>query len=110
MRAVGKRLNEELRRLVKEKIGISLYISKVNAVGGRPVVVLESMRNKIDLMKSKYKLGESKVWVDDDYTEREKDVQRWIEEISKEEKANWLDTKVGYMKLRVDGIYMVRIG
>lgn len=45
------------------------------------------------------------IWIDDDYTEREKQVQGWLREIVEEEEKNGLDTRLGYMKIRMDGIW-----
>lgn len=43
------------------------------------------------------------MWLEDDLTEREKQIQEWLESIAREEEENGLETKLGYMKIRVDG-------
>lgn len=107
IRTTGRGIEEELRRIVKEKIGVNLYIEPrtLRAIGGGIVVTLESMRNKIFLMKNKNRLEENKMWIEDDYTKREREVQKWLSEVAEEEKRNGQTTKVGYLKLSVNGAW-----
>lgn len=66
------------------------------------ILELSSVRNKLELMKTKGGLKETGWWVDDDYTEREKRAMEWLRKIEEEETRNGLDVKVGYMKIRID--------
>lgn len=104
IRTVGAGIKEELREIISDKTGVTLYIKKVRAIGGGLVIELESMANKLDLMKNKKNLGGVGIWIDDDLTNREKEVQGWLESIGKEERKNGLDVQVGYLKIRVQGI------
>lgn len=56
-------------------------------------------------MKKYSDLKETGFRIDDDLTEREKQIQKWLECIEKEERESRLDTKVGCMKIRVEGIW-----
>lgn len=103
IRTVGKGLNEEVKRVVKELMDVDIYIKKVSAIEGGLVVELESFKNKIDILKRKGRLRGINLWIEDDYTKREKEVQAWLGMIAEEESKRGHDTKVGYQKVRVDG-------
>lgn len=103
IRTVGKGLNEEVKRAVKELMDVDVYIKKVLAIEGGLVVELESFKNKIDILKRKGRLRGTNLWIEDDYTKREKEVQAWLGMIAEEESKRGHDTKVGYQKVRVDG-------
>lgn len=54
-------------------------------------------------MKSKKNLGGIGIWIEDDLTNREKEIQEWLGSLEKEERKNGLDVQVGYLKVRVQG-------
>lgn len=105
MRTVGAGIKEELREIIWEKLGISMYIRKIRAVGGGLVIELESMENKIEIMKNKKNLKGVGIWIEDDHTIREREIQSWLEKIVEEERKNGLDAMVGYQKVRVLGVW-----
>lgn len=43
------------------------------------------------------------IWIEDDLTQREKEVQRWLEKIKESEMLNGLEARTGYMKIMVQG-------
>lgn len=107
MKAVDREIEEEIRDLIKEKLGIRLYVRKIRPIGGGIVDELELMKNKIELMKNKSKLGEYRINNEDDYTAREKEVQKWTEMIAEEEGRrirvegvwnDWLETQDTFRK------------
>lgn len=103
IRTVGKGIREEVKSVIKKLLGIDIYIAKVMAVGGGLVVELESFENKIDVLKRRGMLKGINLWIEDDYTERENEVQEWLLKIEKEERARGNEVKVGYQKIRVNG-------
>lgn len=105
IRTVGKGINEEVESVIKKFLGIEIYIEKLSIGGGGIIVKLESFKNKLEIIKRKGMLKGVNLWIEDDYTEREREreVQEWLDKIAKEERANGLETKVGYAKIKVDG-------
>lgn len=103
MRAVGRGIKEEIKGIIKEYVGLEIYIKRVRAIGGELLVELDSMENKINIMKMKIRLRGSGIWIDDDLTRREKQVQEWLESLVKDERENGLNTRLGYFKVQVDG-------
>lgn len=46
------------------------------------------MAKNLDLVKNKKNIRGTGVWVDDDFTNREEEIQAWLESIEKEERKN----------------------
>lgn len=105
VRTVGKGIKEEVTQLVKEKMGMPIYIKRVRPIGGGLVIELESFSNKLEIMKSKAKLYKIGISVENDYTEREKEVMEWLKKMEKEERENGLKVKLGYFKAQVEGLW-----
>lgn len=97
----------EIRKVIERKLGISVERSRSREEREGLVVELGSVKNKIEVIKRKGGLRGTGWWVEDDLSEREKRVQKWLRTIKEEETRNGLDVKVGYMKIRVDGIWYV---
>lgn len=104
-RTVGRGIKEEVRNVLKYYMDIDIYIKKIRAIGGALVIEVELMQNKIDILKRKKLLKETNIWIEDDRTEREKQVQKWLEKLVAEEKGNGHETRVGYMKVSIDGVW-----
>lgn len=75
IRTVGRGLQQEVKNVVRELLGIEIYIKKVEAVEGGLVVELESFSNKIDILKRKGRLRRINLWIEDDFTCSEREVQ-----------------------------------
>ena len=101
IRTVGAGIKEEIASIIKEKMGVIISIERIRAIGGGLVLELESRENKIKVMKNKKYLKGIDIWLDDDYTEREKEIQGWLEEVAEEEKKYGIETRVGYQKIKV---------
>ena len=52
-------------------------------------------------MKNKKLLKGIDILLEDDYTERGKEIQKWLEEIAEEEYKYGIETRVGYQKINV---------
>ncbi|XP_031782863.1 protein bfr2-like [Nasonia vitripennis] len=105
VRTVGARIKEEIKGIIKEKLDEAIYIKKVRAIGGGLIVELESMENKIEVMKKRGMLKGMNVWIEDDLTEREKEIQNWLKMIAEEERGRGLETQIGYQKIKVNGCW-----
>lgn len=105
IRTIGKGRKEEIKEIIKKQIGIDLYIKTIRAIGGGLVLELYAMENKIEIMKRKGMLKGMDLWIEDDLTERERQIKHWLERLMEEEKINGLEVRIGYMKVEVDGIW-----
>lgn len=105
IRTVGKGVKEEIKYVLWERLGIRIYIKKIIAGGGGLIIECESFENKVDIMRKKGLLKGTGIWIDDDYTEREKQIQSWLDSIVEEEGRNGLAVKIGYMKINIDRVW-----
>lgn len=98
-------MKEEIRQIIREKLGLAIYIKKIRPIGGGLVVALESMENKREIMKSKSCLKGSGIWIEDDLTDREKEIQSWLERLKEEEKSLGIEAILGYQKVKIQGVW-----
>lgn len=80
-------------------MNINEYLKRIKAIGGGLIVELEAMENKIEIMKNKGQMRRVNIWIEDDLTNREKQVQEWLDSIVREEGINGLETWLGYRRL-----------
>ncbi|KAI4486372.1 hypothetical protein M0802_012320 [Mischocyttarus mexicanus] len=93
IKTVGGKMKEEIKRI---------FTKRMMAIGGwRLILELESVENKIEIMKRKSKLKGINLWMDDDYTEREKEIERWFDGIKEEKRRREVDIQVGYKRIRI---------
>jgi hypothetical protein len=75
--------------------------------GGKMIVAdLESWGEKRKVMENKRKLREKKgkrVYIEDDLTKKERDIQKELRALAKEERQKGLRVKVGYKKIWIEG-------
>lgn len=67
------------------------------------MVELFAMEYKIEIMKNKSRLEGTGNWTEDDLTEREKEVEEWLESQVREERKKGLESRLDYMKIIVEG-------
>lgn len=104
------RLEEPVRpaveKFVEENLGVQVNLVEAKFIGGGRVCVVEteSMDAKIEIIKNKKKLKEkkSRVFIDNDLTPLEREVQNEIYKTFKTEKENGNNAKMGYRKLTVN--------
>ncbi|KYN07152.1 hypothetical protein ALC62_01884 [Cyphomyrmex costatus] len=65
---------------------------------------LENFEEKIKIMKNKYKLRGRKIYVDDDMTRKEREIQKKVREWAYQEKKKGRMVKVGYGKAEIGEI------
>lgn len=105
LRTVGRGIKEEIRDIINEKMGLSMYIRRIRAIGGGLVIELESMENKREIMKNKKCLKGWEIWIDDDLTDREKEIQAWLVQLKEEERGHGIEVSLGHQKARVQGVW-----
>ncbi|KAK9695249.1 hypothetical protein QE152_g32714 [Popillia japonica] len=65
-------------------------------------VELESFQNKIDIMKAKSKLKNTKIYIDNDLTKEERYIQKELWNAAREERENGNEVKIGYQKMTIN--------
>lgn len=107
IRTIGKGIKKVGKRVLKKYLNIDVYIKRIRAIGEGLLVELEVMGNKIEIMRRKGKLRRVSLVLEDDLTEREKQIQEWLESIVREEGEKGLEARLGYGKIKVEGEWYV---
>lgn len=74
IRTIGRGIREKIGRIVRNKLNLPIYIYKMRPKNGGMFIELESMSNKVEIMKRKRILGEIGIRIEDDLTDREAEV------------------------------------
>ena len=103
----GIRGKEGVERLFTEKLEVQCKIDWVKESGreGRRMVVARcsSWEEKLQVLKNKYKLKGTDIFIEQDLTWEEREMQRKIVRMAVEERKKGRVVKVGYQKIGVDG-------
>ena len=111
IRAAGNEhgIAQEVKQLLGEKLRVVPKIVRVQRVGGGPVVTLLSMETKEAIMKRKGELRDAAIWIEDDYTTREKEVEEWLMTEAEKKRREGKIIRRGYMKINVNGVWWQRV-
>lgn len=98
-------IEEEVSKFVKEKLKIEVGVKKAYRIRireNRDIVIasLENWEQKREVMSRKKNLGQG-IWIEDDLTKEEREIQRRMRERAREEREKGNKVKVGYMKLYI---------
>lgn len=105
-RLEGPALTKAVEDLLKLHLKVTpkfLWVKKMN--DERCICGLENFGNKLEIMKSKQKLKmvkDRKIFIMDDLTYNEREIQRKIRERASQEKARNAKVKIGYQYLIID--------
>lgn len=97
---------KEMEQWLKETLETEVRVDKLERVGGAIWrAELESLGQKLDIMDRKGRLEALGwgVWITDDLTERQREVQTWLGKQADGWKMKGYETTVGYQRLWVDG-------
>jgi hypothetical protein len=99
-------LKEKVKNFLSEYVGVTAEIRRIRRIKENICVVqLNSWEEKLSIMENKRKLGNlriMKVYIDNDLTKREQEVQKKIREIAKNERSKGTEVRVGYNKLWIN--------
>lgn len=102
----GKR-SEDVETWLRRDLGVEAEVKEAYEVGGNKLVArIGSWEQKQRVMRSKSELKNgknNKVFIDHDLTPKEREVQRVIRGVAKEERTRGRRVEVGYRRLKVDG-------
>jgi hypothetical protein len=74
------------------------------------LVKIEIWEQKKNIMLNKSKLKEKKgerIYIDDDLTKEEKETQKKLRELAREEKDRGKSVKIGYRKIQINGDLLI---
>lgn len=101
-------IKEQIQSFTRESLGIESKIRDVRKLGPKTCLVeLENRNEKRKIMFNKRKLKEipnRKIFIMDDLTKRELEMQKKLRSKAIEEKAKGKEVTIGYRKLTIDGV------
>uniref|UniRef100_A0A6P7GHK2 Uncharacterized protein LOC114342707 isoform X2 n=1 Tax=Diabrotica virgifera virgifera TaxID=50390 RepID=A0A6P7GHK2_DIAVI len=92
---IGRNLKLQVKLRGAVKIGDQIFVAE-----------MENLTDKLSVLKNKGKLKNlqgQKVYIESDLTRKEREIQAKIRKMAKEEKDKGNTTKIGYMKLEING-------
>jgi len=100
------KIEQEVKKFIKENLKIEVEIDKAFKIwtrGNRCTVVAElrSWEQKRDIMSKKRELKE-RIFIDDDLTKKEREIQGHLKDKAKEEREKGNRVKIGYGKIMVN--------
>lgn len=104
-------LIDNIREFIKEKVKVEAKVNKAFNIRTRDnkkitIAQLESIEKKKEVMINKKNIGDERVFIDDDLTWKEREIQSKIREIAKKKRQEGREVKVSYMKMIVDGKWL----
>jgi hypothetical protein len=99
---------KKLEKWMKAELEVEVRVKEMYKINGGKMIVaeLESWREKRKVMENKRKLREKKgkrMYIEDDMTKKERDTQKKLRTLAKEEREKGLRVKVGYKKIWIEG-------
>lgn len=100
---------EATKQFIEAKLGVEVEVKRVitlKEVKGMNInlVEMKDWDNKQTVMKNKYKLRGTNVYIDNDMTPKEREIQAEIRKIAKDERSKGRRTKIGYKKITIEGV------
>lgn len=102
----GEELKQSLERFLEGTIGVNVQIKEARKIGTKICKVdLSSVYEKEAVMKNKNKLKrlQERIYINNEMTKEEREIQKKIKKIAEEERKKGKNTKIGFQKVMVDG-------
>lgn len=109
---IHNRKDEDIKgyveQFIKNELKVEACIKTAYAANNGIVIAeVENFDKKMEIMENKGKLHNirnQRVYINNDYTKKESEIQRVIRNKAKEEVANGNKVKIGYQKITINGI------
>ncbi|XP_050503197.1 uncharacterized protein LOC126882343 [Diabrotica virgifera virgifera] len=101
-----KKLKEEMENFRAQELQIQIKLRSAKKIGETVCAIeTEALTDKMEILNKKRKLKQHKdrIYINNDWTSKEKEIQKEITKIAKDERSKGKQTKIGYKKLIVNG-------
>lgn len=106
-RTESSNLKQTVEQFIEIELKVKANIKRIIRIGNDTCLAeMERMEDKINIMRNKHKLRELQtkvVYIKQDFTKKEQDIQNKIVKRAREERNLGKRTKIGYMKLIING-------
>uniref|UniRef100_A0A1Y1M2F4 Uncharacterized protein n=1 Tax=Photinus pyralis TaxID=7054 RepID=A0A1Y1M2F4_PHOPY len=100
-------LKEDIGNFIQQELGVGVNIKTAFKIGPKLCLIqLETFEDKIKILQNKMKLrnmGEEKVFINNDLTRKERDIDKQIRKRAEEERKLGKTVKIGYQKITIEG-------
>ncbi|KAK4886633.1 hypothetical protein RN001_002904 [Aquatica leii] len=99
---------DNVERFINTQMGVKVTVTKAYKIGKRSQLShikarVQNFQEKIKIMTNKKKLAGTKIYIDNDDTVKEMEIQNIIKETAKQERSLSKTTKISYQKLYING-------
>ena len=104
MKIGDAKIKEDTERFLRAELGFEGEVSAARKVGkNRNVIVakIDTFKNKQEIMKNKTKLTNKPIFINNDMTVKERDIQRILRNRAREEREEGKEVRVGYKTIRI---------
>ena len=104
MKIGDAKIKEDTERFLRAELGFEGEVSAARKVGkNRNVIVakIDTFKNKQEIMKNKTKLTNKPIFINNDMTIKERDIQRILRNRAREEREEGKKVRVGYKTIRI---------
>lgn len=96
-----EKLRTKIKDFIKEKVKINVEVKYARKIEVRNMILtrIETYKQKIKIMENKKVLGKEEIYIENDRTKKEREIQRKILKVARAEKAKNKETeiKIGYL-------------
>lgn len=99
-------LNKHIEEFIVKKLKIQINIISAGIINQQKNMIIATVatwEEKKEIMKNKAKLKEERIYINNDLTIEERNIQKNLVRISKEQKELGKNVKIGYQKLIIEG-------
>ncbi|KAK9719828.1 hypothetical protein QE152_g22478 [Popillia japonica] len=95
------------KRIIKQYIGVEVKIKSAAKIGHKTCLLeLEDQGDKEEILRNKFKLKNvrnERIYINDELTRNEREQQRQMRKIAKQERGKGNTVKIGYRKQTING-------
>lgn len=104
-----KMAETEVENFIHNSLQISVKVKNAFTIGKQEekkitVAEITSFTEKLAIMKNKARLRGNNIYIEDDLTKQEQQIQTAIKKVAREEREKGKKTQIGYRKLKVDNV------
>jgi len=102
-----RELTKEVEQFFKEKIKTEAEVESAKITGSKNFILvrMKTEEEKGRVMRNKKLLGKEEIYIEHDRTNTERDIQRKVVEIAKEEKAKKKEVIIKHWRIRIEGVW-----
>lgn len=98
----GNQVAEGVRQFLKQKLNIDTHIQEAYQIKDITIAKVNSWEQKMQIMRKKRELKGTEIYIENDMTIKEREIQKQLRGISKAEKNKGKNVKVGYQKISIN--------